>query len=232
MRPFLFIVLILPLVTFGQRQRKVTIELSTGDCRKNEHIRIGFQDTIRFYKSGKIYKQIIPMNYNEWPIEIKDYNSGTYQVTYKNLYGQTTTKTVTVPDCGEYEIALCPDELPTYSHNSLAALQNGETVNVYFNSQGCFHTDQEVLSLTKQNGAISATLLFGGKTKTIKLNNSQLEAFKRFENELVVVEDGGGCTTTDTYTFVTKTKKFEKVDGGCEWNGFNILRNTLFGKIE
>src|SRR3982751_972902 len=130
MKAFLFVVFFLPLLVFGQQQ--VTLELSTGDCRKNQAVRIGSRDTIRFYKNGQLYKQIIPMNYSRWPIEIEDFTSGTYKVTYKNLYGQTTKKTVIIPDTTEYELSLCPDELEEYPLNSLAGLQSGETIKVNF----------------------------------------------------------------------------------------------------
>lgn len=197
----------------------------------NEHVRIGFNDTIRFYQSGQLYKQVIPMNYSRWPIKIKDFPSGTYKVTYTNLYGQTSAKTVVIPDTSEYELALCPDELTEYTRNSLASLQNGEIIKVNFSTQGCFHGENAALSLSKQKDAIVATLTYGGRTKSKTLNNVQLEAFKRFENELAVVEGGGGCTTTDTYTFVSKTTTLKKIDGGCSWKGFYILCRALFGKL-
>jgi hypothetical protein len=232
MKTLLFMVLLLPLVSLGQQRGKVTLELSTGDCRTNKHVRVGFSDTIRFYRNGQFYKRIIPTRYNQWPIKVEDFNSGTYKVTFRNLYGKMTTKTVIIPDTSDYALALCPDELESYPRNSLAALQNGETIKINFSSQGCFHSDQEVLVLTKLSNGISARLFYNGKTKTITLSKSQLEAFRRFENELMVIENDGGCTTTDSYVFATNTTTLKKVDGGCDWRGFSVLRYTLFGKVD
>jgi hypothetical protein len=232
MRQFLTITFLLPIWLFGQSKHSLTLELSTGDCRKNESVRIGFQDTIRFYQNGKLYKQIIPMRYTQWPIEIENFKPGTYSVTFKNLYGQKVTKTVAIPDSSEYELELCPDLLETYPKNTLPSLQNGETIKINFYSQGCFHSDKEILTISKKNDLISAQLQSNGKTKSITLNSSQIEAFKRFENELRILKDSYGCTTTDTYLVTGKNLSLKRTDGSCAWNGFHFLNKAFFGKIE
>ena len=172
------------------------------------------------------------MNYSKWPVEIKDFNSGSYTVRYSNLYGRITEKTVLIPATKQYELALCPDELNEHPQNSLAQLQNGEMIKITFSSQGCFHDVKEVLSLTKQKDAFVATLSYDGKLKTRMLDSTKLKAFRRFENELIAIRDRGGCTTTDFYAFVSKTMTFRKVDGGCEWKGFYLLKKVLFGKLD
>ena len=66
------------------------------------------------------------------------------------------------------------------------------------------------MSITRKNNDLSATLVYSGKVKTVTLNISQLEAFRRFENELITIEDGGFCTTTDTYTLISRNMTLKK----------------------
>jgi len=232
MRHFLAILFFIPSLVFSQSKKSLTLELSTGDCRKNESVRIGFEDTIRFYQNGKLYKQIIPMRYTQWPIEIENFKPGTYSVSFRNLYDQKITKVVTIPDSSEYELELCPDLLEDYPKNTLLSLENGETIKINFYSQGCFHNNKEILSISKKNNLILAQLQANGKTKSVTLTATQLEAFKRFENELKVLKDSYGCTTTDTYVITGKNLSLKRTDGGCAWNGFYFLSKSFFGKTE
>jgi hypothetical protein len=234
MKNLILIALLLPLVTFGQKPKKLTLELSTGDCRKNEHVRIGYKDTILFFQGSKLTTQIIPMNYNEWPIDLENFNSGTYKVVYRNLYGKQVSRTITIPDTtDEYELELCPDELTDYSFNSLSALKDNESITVSFYSSGCFHKERETLIITRHNNKFIAELKTENyketKTRSVTLNQKAIEAFKRFENEIRQVEDSYGCTTVDTYEIISKSWTIKRTDGGCAWDGFYFLKKAFFG---
>jgi hypothetical protein len=209
----------------------LTLELSTGDCRNNQHVRIGYRDTIQFFQNNKLTQKIIPMNYNQWPIDIENFNSGTYTVLYRNLYGKQVSKLITIPDTtDEYELQLCPDELLDYSFNSLSALKNGETIKIIFSSSGCFHQFRETLIITRQNNLFLAKLTDINTTKSVTLTQSNVDAFKRFENEIREVKNSFGCTTVDTYTITSKSWTIKRVDGGCAWTGFYFLKKALFDK--
>jgi hypothetical protein len=237
MKTLIIISFLLPLVAFGQTPKRLTLELSTGDCRKNQHVRIGYRDTIQFFQDNKLSNQIVPMNYHQWPIDIEDFNSGTYKVVYRNLYGKQVSKFITIPDTtDEYELKLCPDELMDYSLNSLSALKDNETIKVSFSSSGCFHQDRETLIITRKDKKYIAKLTTKTyketKTKSATLNQAAIDAFKRFENEIRQVEDSYGCTTVDTYTIFSKSWTIKRTDGGCAWDGFYFLKKEFFGKTE
>jgi hypothetical protein len=237
MKILIIISFLLPLVAFGQTTKRLTLELSTGDCRTNQHVRIGYRDTIQFFQDNKLTNQIIPMNYHQWPIDIENFNSGTYNVVYRNLYGKQISRFITIPDTSDvYELQLCPDELIDYSFNSLSALKENEKIKVSFSSSGCFHQDREILIITRQNNRFIAKLTTKTyketKTKSATLNQAAIDAFKRFENEIRQVEDSYGCTTVDTYTIFCKSWAIKRTDGGCAWDGFYFLKKAFFGKTE
>jgi hypothetical protein len=237
MKTIIILSFLLPLVAFGQTHKKLTLELSTGDCRKNDQVRTGYKDTIQFFQDNKLTNQIIPLNYYQWPIDIEDFNSGTYKVVYRNLYGKQVSKFITIPETAdEYELQLCPDELMDYSLNSLSVLKQNETIEVSFASSGCFHQNREILIITRKGKEFIAKLT----TKTYKktkmksaiLNQEAIDAFKRFENEIRQVEDSYGCTTVDTYTISSKSWRIKRTDGGCAWDGFYFLKKAFFGNPE
>jgi hypothetical protein len=66
----------------------------------------------------------------------------------------------------------------------------------------------------------------------LTLNQSAVEAFKRFENEIREVKNSYGCTTVDTYTIISKSWTIKKIDGGCAWDSFYFLKKAFFGKTE
>jgi hypothetical protein len=235
MKTLIIISYLLPLFAFGQKS--LTLKLSTGDCRKNQHVRIGYRDTIQFFQNNKLTNQIIPMNYHQWPIDVENFNSGTYTVHYRNLYGKKVSKLITISDTTDKcELQLCPDELLDYSLNSLSALQNKDSIKIIFSSSGCFNQDRESLIVTRQDNLFIAKLnikTFKEKTtKSLTLNQTAIDAFKRFENEIREVKDSYGCTTVDTYTMISKSWTIKRVDGGCAWDGFYFLKKAFFGKTE
>ena len=216
MKTLLIISYLLPLFAFGQTKKLLTLQLSTGDCRRNEQVGVGYTDTIQFFQNNKLTNQIIPMNYAKWPIDIENFKSGTYTVFYRNLYDKEVYKLITIPDStDEYELQLCPDELLDYSFNSLSALKNSDTIKITFSSKGCFHKRDETLMITRQDKLLVAKLIGEENTKSVTLNQSGIEAFKRFENEIRELEDNYGCTTVDTYTIISKSWTIERTDGGC-----------------
>jgi hypothetical protein len=233
MKTLIIISSLLPLFAFGQTQKSLTLELSTGDCRKNEQVRAGYPDTILFFQNSKLAYQIVPMNYHQWPIDIENFKSGTYTVSYRNLYDKKVSKLIAIPDTSdEFELQLCPDELLIYPVNSLSLLKNGETIEVAFSSSGCFHQDRETLIITKQEKFLVAEWSDKTTTKSVILTQSNIEAFKRFENEIRELQDNYGCTTVDMYTIISKRWTIKRVDGGCDWYGFYFLKDALFGKTE
>lgn len=99
---------------------------------------------------------------------------------------------------------------------------------VDFNSLGCFHNSTYRLVLTKNGKITTATLENNNQIQIRILNDEQLRAFRKFIRQLKKLKEEEGCTTVDTYLVKYNTETIKKIDGGCEWRGFNKLREAIF----
>lgn len=217
----------------GMSQHVLKLELSTGDCRKKEPVRIGADDTINFYKNGVLNRQIITMNYNRWPIEIFNFESGIYTIQYKNIFDKIAFKEVNIPDTVEsFYIKLCPDELLESDLNSDFKLENNDTIEIQFSTSGCFHRYSESIKIYKQQDVFVSELKDRDTSLAVKMNQKMLSDFVRFKNEIIVIKDSKGCTTTDKYIIKSKNWNLTRIDGGCEWDGYYFLKKSLFNYEE
>jgi len=250
------IIQILPIlysiISFGQAQKTTTMKVFFGDCRGKETYSWNGADTVYFYKLPEdtlIYK-IIPRQYREWPIVIESVQTGDYRLTYKNNYGQIAGKQILLTEQPSNSVSLCPDKLLEYPQNTLSKLQDKDTISIGFYSQGCFHTEEKKVIITKESDEFIARLfnISGYYTKdgkkgkpTMQFRNTELKAvamtnqniqdFIRFENELNYTKEGG-CTTTDLYIVKSKYLNIKKTDGSCRWDGFYYLKKSFFGEKE
>jgi hypothetical protein len=244
------ILLLFSVASFGQTQKTTTIKLSTGDCRNNEAYSWR-ADTILFYKATEdtVMFKVIPRQYRQFPIKLKNIPVAEYKVAFKNNFKQLVIKQIRLADQETNSIILCPDTLLDYSQNTLSRLQDKDTISINFHSQGCFHTTFSKILISKQDDKYLARLYnvnWGYVTKkkkttmrnhgdsllkTVTLTKQNVQDFIRFENELNFVTDAG-CTTTDWYDIKSKYLNKKATDGSCSWNGFYYLRKSFFGDKE
>jgi len=98
-----------------------------------------------------------------------------------------------------------------------------------YSYQGCFGGGEYSLKVLDQNGGRIALLSENKKfVSSVKFDNSRSRAYEQFLKELKDKKFDFGCTTTDYYKVTIGSERFEKIDGGCEWNGFENLRRSLF----
>lgn len=101
--------------------------------------------------------------------------------------------------------------------------------NVNFESSGCFHWEKANLRVLKLNNDFFAELKIGKDIRqTAKLDSTKIRVFSTFIEELRKIEDEGFCTTVDTYDVIYKNERIKKVDGHCDWRGFDNLKKSLF----
>ena len=245
------ILLFFSVATFGQTQKTTTIKLATGDCRKTEAYSWKGADTIIFYKlpADTIAFTVIPRQYRQFPIKLENIPVAEYKLTYKNNYKQLVVKQIKLADQEINSITLCPDTLLDYPQNTLAKLQDKDTISINFHSQGCFHTSLLKIIITKEDEKFVAklckvswyyakkkrktTMQYRGDStlQTVTLTNKNIRDFIRFENEINFAYDGG-CTTTDWYDIKSKYLNIKATDGTCSWDGFYYLRKSFFGDKE
>jgi hypothetical protein len=100
---------------------------------------------------------------------------------------------------------------------------------VKFESDGCFGSDRCLLEIKTKGGESFAFLTCeAGKTRQVKVNGVQLQAFERLITELREVKEEGFCTTQSRYEVTYRTETFRKVDKGCSSEGFSRLRKAWF----
>lgn len=231
----LFIILyLLPLFAISQTRKSLTLKFSMCDSRSGSESTLIYWDTIQFYQGSRLRSQIIPKtNHYQWPVEIKDFKAGDYTVTYKNLFKNTVTKLITIPDtAGVFELKFYWDELTIYPINSLKDLADGDSIKIVFSSHGCFHFAYETLIIRKRDNSFIAEWTNGSDSESQKLEQTMIDAFQKFENEIRALKDNDGCTTIDTYIVTSKNWTIMRQDGGCAWNGFYFLKRAIFNHVE
>ena len=129
---------------------------------------------------------------------------------------------------------------------TLGKLKKGENVTIYFSSYGCFSQTGRKMVLVNTGDGLRVSLYdgkvsypTGGGRPSLEegqllkeriISAREIGIFNVFEKE-VARRRGNGCTTRETYTFVSDYSTFSVTDGSCSWFGFNQLTQDLFGEV-
>jgi hypothetical protein len=238
----------LTVAAYGQQPVTTTVKLHLQDC-KDKMAHWHSADTLILHKlpEGTVVRKIVaPSRMGKHTIKMQDLPISEYRLTFTNNFEQTVSKQINIKGEPFQTVYVCLDSLQAYSRNTLAQLQLGDSLVVYYTSIGCYHWAEEKMVLLKTSSGFLAKLYDenghtvvakGRRNKpaspillnTTVLNDKQAAAFVRFENELGWVRPGG-CTTSDNYRVESKYGRTEKDDGTCEWWGFDFLKKTFFGK--
>lgn len=228
---FLFItVLLCSFKNIKAQIGKITVKLIPHDCRTVKLTYFIRNDTIRFYRDNKLYKDVkVKVNGFDPSFEVDDFEAGNYTVTYKNMFNQRISRNITIKDTVGCKVNLCLDELDKYNENSIFdKLKNRESAYITCISSGCYNYSNEILIITKKKATFVATY----KKKQIVLNAEQINILRNFESILERVTFKGGCTTSDMYSISSKYKKITAIDNSCSWDGFLLLKTQLFNNAE
>jgi hypothetical protein len=187
--------------------------------------------SIVVYKDGKTFRKFSQFEkpYIEKEIVLDSLSNGTYKFVYGNLLGQTMQKIIEVKENKVYDISIYPDYSNYKDFVSKSFVRNlaeGQKVEFYFKSLGCFHSDEDNLLVTKKDNSYFAER--NGLSK--KLNEKELEAIIKMECELNLIQNGG-CTTSDHYIVRYGKEEKEFYDETCNWYGWtNLLKQIKLGK--
>jgi hypothetical protein len=119
--------------------------------------------------------------------------------------------------------ALAVSIILSCSHSDIVA-----TVNYRF--QGCFGGGKSQITLYKVDTDTVARLESDGEiSRRVRLSSQQVDTFNLFITELKTLNEYGGCTTVSYYTVFANNETFKKTDGSCDWNGFDKIKECLFG---
>lgn len=118
--------------------------------------------------------------------------------------------------------------------------QDGKNSNQFakieYTSSGCTHFDQSELIIEKQDSDFIAKLMSEGKLlRKLYISNVQLDSVKSFIYQLKNFSSSAGCTTNDYYLVSYQNEKIKRIDGSCDWDGYNnlvrfLIKNARYGK--
>jgi hypothetical protein len=223
---FLFIILH-SLVFINCSEITYSISGSIKNCEKKEWL-YGAKPFMLYNEDKSINRKI--------DLEVDSYFNcdnlpkGTYYIEYENFFEQIIKKKIEIID-RDKNIQICFDEfadtkIPTLISN----LKANDKLTISFSSNGCFHNLKERVIFSRKNKEIFGEYISGKKKKVVKINTKKFNYLVLFEKKVKQIQKVAGmCTTSDSYTFILNGKeKFKAEDGGCEWDGFELMVNKVF----
>lgn len=210
-------------------QEKASIRFFPSDCREEK------SPEEKYYKYAWWTKKVTIKNnsgYNETVVkkpgenlEVKNLEKGTYTIIYESMFAKVIEMSFEVEEYKKYEVDLCTNIID-YSIEPfkprISQLKNNESFIINFYSQGCFHSDEKVLTISRKRKKYF--IEYEGKLK--QLSKEELKMIAHFEIELSHAQEGG-CTTTETYHIQFRNKKDIYYDGTCSWDGLHYLMKNL-----
>ena len=104
-----------------------------------------------------------------------------------------------------------------------------QIAKVNYDFSGCFGGGKSTLTIFKTDTNLMAKLEeYDTTILKAKLTTMQLDTFKMFVRDLKSLREENGCTTVSHYTVFYQNEVIRKTDGGCDWNGFDKLKDCLF----
>jgi hypothetical protein len=208
---------------FTQAKEKAELVINIADCRDAKNF--AFLLELRILKNGKEFKILKPQNENKQVL--KNLGFGVYTLVYKTMFEKEESLRVEIIENKRYSTNICTNYID-YSKDKykpfINQLQENESYTILILSQGCFHSNQDTLTIKRNNDIF----IFTWGTKSKKLSQSDIEKVRNFEIELNYMTNLG-CTTVDTY-FIKYNESTKKIsDGSCSWNGNYFLKKQLFG---
>ena len=104
----------------------------------------------------------------------------------------------------------------------IESLNDGDSYSIEITSVGCFGGSRQTVLVSNAEGILTASF----QDTVITLTDSDIEAFKTFENQLKSLSMGG-CTIVDTYVVRYGSQVFTTSDGTCSWNGGKKLLKAI-----
>lgn len=210
-------------------QEKASIRFFPSDCREEK------SPEEKYYKYAWWTKKVTIKNnsgYNETVVknpgenlEVKNLEKGNYTIIYESMFDKVIEMSFEVEEYKKYEVDLCTNIID-YSKEPfnprINQLKSNESFKIIFSSQGCFHSDERELIISRKRKKYF--LEYEGNLK--QLSKEEIKMIANFEIELSHAQEGG-CTTTETYNIQFKGKNDFYLDGKCSWNGLYYLLENL-----
>ena len=222
--------LIILFLTFNvYSQEKASMRFFPSDCREKSSPEAKYYRYAWWTKEVKIknssgHSETIGKKPGE-NLEVKNLEKGAYTIIFENMFSQIVEIPFKVEEYKKYEVDLCTNIID-YSKEPfkprINQLKKGEHFTINFTSQGCFHSDEKELIISRKRKKYF--LEYEGKSK--RLSKKEIKLIEHFEIELLFVKDDF-CTTSESYNIQFKDKNDFYNDGSCKWKGFYYLMKNL-----
>lgn len=155
--------------------------------------------------------------------------AGEYVIKFTNFFNQTVTDTIQLKEnITDYQVCL-DDFQKRESYPLLDAFHKAKTIRIRQRSIGCYHRSSEELIFKKHGDLLTVKYSHNGDYKKAKIDTQpKLTALYDFFSKADLMNERGGCTTTDYYTLNFDEQEITIEDGGCSWRGFMQLVKVLF----
>ncbi len=186
---------------------------------------------LRIYKNGKLLKKYVAdkMPYIEHEITLNKLPQAKYEFEYQNFFHQTIRKTIFINQSKVYNVLIYPDYCDykkNLNKSFIGKLKSGESMNIKFESRGCFNTDKDSIAIKKINEKYFLKI----DRKDIELKNEDIDFLRKMEAELYELPNDIGCTTVDTYTLIYKNQTIKFSDDTCTWNAWSNMYQKFVWK--
>lgn len=197
------------------------LEVNIKDSRiESNYIRLS---EFKLFKDDVLLKTITPEHGSQKIV--KHLAFGSYRIEYETIFEKIETIYIEISQKRKYSIDLYIDylnyETETYVP-FISQLKNGESYSIQIQSQGCFHSSDETITIKRK--ADKYFIKYGVIEN--ELTDIDIQTIKEFEVELNYM-NSGGCTTVDNYRLKFKDKEVRISDGSCAWNGGRYLKKKL-----
>ena len=192
---------------------------------KIEHKEVFFIPELELYQNENLINKYKPEILNDY-FTIDSLNSRNYTIKYPTMYKMTESINFSLNKKKNDTIVVCLDKINYDSVNHLPFIEKikrNEEFSINVTTIGCVSFGGTEMKIKKLNDGIYATRY----DKEKKLSQNEIELIRRFELELVNM-DNGGCSYTDIYTLKYNENELIINDGSCNWYGFSRLLEAIF----
>lgn len=119
----------------------------------------------------------------------------------------------------------CSKELGSGKTNTVEAMtvKGEELIRITFNSNGCFHSQDDSLRVIKENKQYFLVRMNQKK----EISKKEYGYLLDFEKQLGKMSDKNFCTTIETFIIVKDDTSDTVVDRGCNFDGYKKLKEFL-----
>ena len=212
---------------FGCKQKLSSLHIVLSKSEKEDSTSIFLNGLYLKNYDSTFYKLQRPNQINfQDTIKIDSIPHGTYTLEYIDIIGNKIFKTIKVKE-NLKQIQILTDSIDTGKYENqipFSNLKNNDNYSIEMKG-GCvasFHGNYKISRIENIYYFESIGI------KKRKLKQSEIDAVKKFESELLTINGRDICSSTGRKTFkINSDNPKQIIDNTCNWNGWSNLFSVL-----